>query len=142
MTRDDAKWSLIAAVSGVLMGCLLIGLELIGIDWAGLYRKWFALVVWTICVFGSVAFAYGAHLKRVKVLVLFLAMVGIHVSGLALYLRSVDRFPTVSFLALLPVEVGLVALVMTVLAGVDPRRVHRERRSHKQRRPPERQDRS
>jgi len=115
MTRD-AKYSVLAFASGMVVFALLLLLELEGIDWAGLYRKWFGLALWTTLIFGALAYKYGRSLRG-KCLLLFLAMLALHTVVLACYLYSVDKFPNVFFLFFSPLEGGAVAFVLSQWGG-------------------------
>jgi Na+/proline symporter len=116
MTRD-AKYSVIAFLSGILVGALLLTLELVGVDWAGLYRKWFGFVLWSALMFGLLGIAYGRRLRRAKALAVFLGLLLVHVVVFVLYLRSVERLPDTAFIFYFPLEGGLIGLVMTTLGG-------------------------
>lgn len=124
---QDARYSVIALVSGVAVGGLLLLLELEGVDWAGVYRKWFGLVLWTIFIFGALAYKYGRSIRG-KGLVLFAAMLVLHITVLARYLCSVDKFPNVFFLFFSPLEGGVMAFVVTQWGGGHMRRTDRARR--------------
>lgn len=124
---QDAKYSVIALVSGIAVGGLLLLLELEGVDWAGLYRKWFGLVLWTAVIFGALAYKYGRSIRG-KSLVLFAAMLVLHITVLARYLCSANKFPNVFFLFFSPLEGGAMAFVLTQWGGGHMRRTDRARR--------------
>ncbi|HXJ95143.1 MAG TPA: hypothetical protein VMT20_20065 [Terriglobia bacterium] len=115
MTKDT-KYTLLAFVSGMAVFALLLLLELEGVDWAGLYRKWFGLVLWTLFIFGALAYKYGRSLRG-KCLLLFLLMLVLHVAVLSRYLCSVDKFPNVFFLFFSPLEGGAMAFVLSQWGG-------------------------
>jgi hypothetical protein len=120
MTKD-AKYSAIAFISGMVFLAVGVALELIGVDWVGLYRKWFEFVVWTLAVFGLLGLAYGRRLKKMRPLAVFLGLLLLHTVVFVLYLRSVNRLVDASFFILFPLEGGFISLVMATLGGTSLR---------------------
>jgi hypothetical protein len=115
MTKDT-KYSVVAFLSGMAVFALLLRLEFEGVDWAGLYRKWFGLALWTTFIFGVLAHKYRRSLRG-RCLLLFLAMLVSHIAVLSRYLCSVDKFPNVFFLFFSPLEAGAAAFVLTQWGG-------------------------
>jgi uncharacterized membrane protein len=116
MTKD-AKYSIIALLSGILVSGLLFGPALAGIDLTDFYRRWFGFVLWTGFVFGLVAYHRRRWLKKAKALMVFVALLTLHIVVLVWYLGPTDRFPNVFFLIFSPLEAALVALVVGVVGG-------------------------
>jgi uncharacterized membrane protein YoaK (UPF0700 family) len=136
MTKD-AKYSIIAMLSGFAVGGLLLGLELAGIDWAGAGRRWFQFVLWTGFVFGLVAYHRRRWLAKAKPLIVFLVLLVLHIVVLVSYLRPVDQFPNVFFLIFSPLEAALVAFVVGVVGGSIVRRKRPGEQSPHNKRPPD-----
>jgi hypothetical protein len=116
MTKDT-KYSILAVLSGFAVFGLGLGLEFAGADLAGAGRKWFQLALWTGFVFGVVAYLRTRWLAKAKALVVFLALLAVHIVALVSYLRSVDRFPNLFFLIFSPLEAALVAFVVGLAGG-------------------------
>jgi uncharacterized membrane protein len=120
----NTKYSILAMLSGFAVFGLLLALGLGGVDWAGAGRRWFQLVLWTGFVFGVVAYYHGRRLAKARGMMVFLAMLGLHIMVLVSYLRRADEFPNVFFLVFSPVEAALVAFVVGLVGGNVVRRSH------------------
>lgn len=116
MTRDT-KYSIIAMLSGFAVFGLLLALEFEGADLAGAGRKWFQLVLWTGFVFVLVGYHRRKSLKRTKPLLMFVALLALHVMVFASYLRAEGHFPNVFFLIFSPLDAVLVTLGVGVVSG-------------------------
>jgi len=100
------------------------------------YKKWFGFVVFTGLVFGIVLYAFSHGLKRIRSLLVFGALLAIHVAVCVIYLRSAIDFPIVFFAVFSPFEAAIVGSIMTTIGGVRPR-LPRHRR-YRPERPPDR----
>ena len=134
MTKDT-KYSIIAALVGVAIACLMIGSGFAGVSDAA-FTKWWGFAVWTAAVFGIIVMEYGGKLKKAKPLSLFLAMVALHVSVLVYYLRSEDQFPNWFFLFFFPLEAAVVAFVLVMVGDIASRRERGSARSRNNKPPP------
>jgi hypothetical protein len=114
-------WSSIAVMFG------FIGV----LDWAGLdWKKWFGFALLTVTVFGVGIYKLGASLRKTKCLMLFVAMLIVHLGIWGYFLRSVNGFPLKLFL-LAPFEA---AAMGAALVGVGGARIFHYRRTSGHRR--------
>ena len=127
MTKDT-KSSILALLVGLAVGGVLFGLELAGVDWSGIYRKWFDFTFWTLALFGCVAYVYAESLdEKWRYKAAFFAALALHSLALILYLRTVDRFPNLFFLFLFfVVEAGVIGGIFGLL-GAKPYRARRRK---------------
>jgi CDP-diglyceride synthetase len=95
------------------------------------YEKWFALAVWTALVFGGLVYLSGHGLWKVRGLLIFGALLAIHLVASIVYLLSVSHFPNLLFLVGAPVEAAIAAFILGTIGGVRPRllrhRMHQQR---------------
>ena len=136
MTKDT-KYSILAMLSGLAVGGLLLGLELAGIDWAGSGREWFQFVLWTGFVFGLVAYHRRRWLVTGKAQIVLVALLIAHIVILVAYLRAANGFPNLFFLIFSPVEVALVAFMVGLASGGIRRRKCPNRRLPRPQSPPD-----
>jgi multisubunit Na+/H+ antiporter MnhG subunit len=136
MTKNT-KYSILAMLSGFAVFGLLLGLGLAGVDWAGAGREWFQLVLWTGFVFGLVAYHRRRWLKKTRALMVFVALLAVHIVALVSYLRAAEGFPNVFFLIASPVEAALVAFVVGLVGGSIVRRKRPGKRSPHTNSPPD-----
>ena len=123
MTRDN-KYGLVAFIVIVGVCALFFWLAWEGVD----YKKWFGLTLWTLCIFGSVVFLHAERLKMLRCLLVFLALLALHVTLLVFYLRSA-RFPNVFFLFFAPFEGAAIIGIVVLVAGERSHRGHRIKQS-------------
>ena len=109
---NDAK----AVVAGILSAIALFGLMAL-LDWAGLdWRKWSALVMYTIVTFGYLVVRYLNDLKRRRCLAVFVALLIGHLLGSIYYLRSLHSSSFAMWI-FAPFEAGIVALLLVLVGG-------------------------
>lgn len=130
--NQDVKIAAAGLFSAVALLGLFVYLEWVGLDW----EKWFKFAGWTILVFGFLVYRYGRDFGKGRCLLVFLAILALHVTVLVDYLRSATKFPSVFFLFFSPLEGGIAAFILVVAGGAHPPRIRRTRRPPEHRWPP------
>ncbi len=112
--NQNLKILVVALVAAVVFWSVILALDSAGVHW----QKWFQFMVWTAFVFGILAFKFAEDLdEKIRCLLVFLALLTIHLTVGVLYVRTVTRFPNYFFLLFSPFEAGIGAFILTVLGG-------------------------
>ncbi len=120
--RPDLKYSLFAFLGGGAVMVLLVwlGLKFQSVNWI----KWFGFAIWTVLVFGAVAWQYADSIDKIRRCSrFFYALLATHAAISILYLRSVASFPKALFFSS-PLEIALIACVLVFLGGARADRSH------------------
>jgi CDP-diglyceride synthetase len=111
-SKQDLKIAALAWVSIAVMFAFIAILDLAGLDW----KKWFGFTLFTGCVFGVMLYKYEESFKKARCVLLFGALLVVHVTAWSCYLRPVSGFP-MRLLFVAPFEGAAVAFLLVTLGG-------------------------
>lgn len=91
--------------------------------WPHLTHAWFSFIFSTFALVIVLAKMYWPMRNSVKVWLLLTLLLGVHIIGYTILLRSIPQWPAVSYIVTVPVEVMAINLVTKICLNVLPRNV-------------------
>jgi hypothetical protein len=86
-------------------------------------RVWYTFIIATAFLGAFIVKMYSHHRKSHRLWFLLAALFAVHVAGFALLLTHLQKFPDISFLIAIPIEVVLIAAIVKLCLGVMPKHV-------------------
>jgi len=116
------KHGLLDLILYIVIALFFIG-SAVTLQFLSVRPVWFMFFSVTLFLGICVAKMYWHRRKSLRLSLLLLALLGIHVAGFVALLRSLERFPNILFLFVVPIEAMLVAAIVKVCLGIMPERI-------------------